>query len=87
VAKAEDLGPQNLLKQVASGHAVVMQRDGRQPVVVGECLRTKINANIGTTAEVFDIEEEIKKAKIAGKYGADTIHDPMERTGPQDEED
>jgi len=84
VAKAEGLRPNILLKQIASGRVVIMQRDGRQPVGIGEGLRTKINANIGTSAEVFDIDEEIKKAKTAEKYGTDTITD-LSMGGPIDE--
>jgi phosphomethylpyrimidine synthase len=61
-----------------------MQRDGKQPVGIGECLRTKINANIGTSAEVFDIDKETKKAKTAEKYGTDTITD-LSMGGPIDE--
>jgi len=54
VAKAEGVRPNFLLKQVALGRVVIMQRDGKQPTGIGESLRTKINANIGTSAEVFD---------------------------------
>ena len=35
----------------------------------------KINANIGSSKKVFNISEEIEKAKIAVKYGADTVMD------------
>ena len=62
VAKAEGVRPTFLLKQVASGRVVILQRDGKQPVGIGENLRTKINANIGTSAEVFDPNEEVNKA-------------------------
>ena len=83
-AKAEGLRPSILMKQIASGRVVIMQRDGKQPIGIGEGLRTKINANIGTSAEVFDLSEEIKKAETAEKYGADTITD-LSMGGPIDE--
>ncbi|NPV63324.1 MAG: phosphomethylpyrimidine synthase ThiC [Methanotrichaceae archaeon] len=83
VAKTEGVRPTLLLKQVASGRVVILQRDGKQPVGIGESLRTKINANIGTSAEIFDPGEEVKKAVVAEKYGADTITD-LSMGGPID---
>lgn len=84
VAKAERVRPTFLRKQVASGRVVILQRDGKQPVGIGEGLRTKINANIGTSPEVFDPNEEVEKARVAEKYGADTITD-LSMGGPIDE--
>jgi phosphomethylpyrimidine synthase len=84
VAKAEGLRPNALLKQVASGRVIIMQRDSKQPIGIGEGLKTKINANIGTSVEVFDLNEEIKKANIAEKFGADTITD-LSMGGPINE--
>ena len=34
-----------------------------QPVGVGKGLKTKVNANIGTSADFPDIEDELKKQK------------------------
>ncbi|MCP8320204.1 MAG: phosphomethylpyrimidine synthase ThiC, partial [archaeon] len=42
---------------------------------IGEGLRTKINANIGTSTDLCDLSLELEKAKVAIKYGADTIMD------------
>ena len=84
VAKAEGVRPPFLLKQLASGRVVILQRDGKQPVGIGESLRTKINANIGTSADVFDPNEEAEKARVAEKYGADTVTD-LSMGGPIDE--
>ena len=75
VAKTEGVKPDILRRQIASGRVVVMQRDGKRSLGIGEGLKTKINANIGTSAEVFDPDSEIEKARIAEKYGADTITD------------
>lgn len=36
---------------------------------------TKVNANIGTSNTLIDLNMEIEKAKIAKKYGADTVMD------------
>ncbi len=75
VADAEGVKPNFLQRQIASGRIVVMQRDGKPSLGIGEGLKTKINANIGTSAEVFDPDIEVEKARIAEKYGADTISD------------
>jgi phosphomethylpyrimidine synthase len=75
VADAEGVTPIFLCRQIASGRIVVMQRDEKPPLGIGEGLKTKINANIGTSAEVFDPDIEVEKARIAEKYGADTISD------------
>ncbi len=84
VAKAEGVKSTFLLKQVALGRVAILQRAGKQPVGIGENLRTRINANIGTSAEVFYPKEGVKKAMVAEKYGADTITD-LSMGGPIDE--
>jgi phosphomethylpyrimidine synthase len=61
VAKAEGVRPNILLKQVSLGRIVIMLRDGKQPLGIGESLRTKINANIGTSAEVFDSKRRSRR--------------------------
>ena len=75
VAKTEGVKPDFLRRQIACGRVAVMQRDGKPSLGIGEGLKTKINANIGTSAEVFDPDNEVEKARIAEKYGADTITD------------
>lgn len=84
VAKQEGVSSNFLLSQIASGRVVVMQRDGKPPVGIGEGLKTKINANIGTSTAVFDPDDEVEKARIAEKYGADTVTD-LSMGGPIDE--
>ena len=84
VAKAEGVRPSFIQRLIASGRIVVMQRRGKPPVGIGEGLRTKINANIGSSAGVFDQDAEVEKARIAEKYGADTITD-LSMGGPIDE--
>jgi phosphomethylpyrimidine synthase len=84
VAEVEGIRPDFLRRLVASGRVVIMQRKGKPPVGIGEGLRTKINANIGTSAEVSDPDEEVEKARIAEKCGADTITD-LSMGGPVDE--
>jgi phosphomethylpyrimidine synthase len=42
---------------------------------IGRGLRTKINANIGTSRDCMNVEEELKKLAVAIEAGADTIMD------------
>lgn len=74
VAKAECIDIMELLSSVAQGSAVIMCRDGKS-VGIGKGLKTKVNVNIGTSSLKIDPDEEVRKAIISEKYGADTITD------------
>ena len=78
VAKAEGKPVEFLLRGIAAGRMIIPRNVGRENVSVqgiGEGLRTKINANIGTSPDYANIDEEVEKARIAVKYGADTVMD------------
>jgi phosphomethylpyrimidine synthase len=66
-----------MMKLVAEGRVVILKNSTRHidPVAVGELCSTKINANIGTSPDLFDIAAELEKLDTAIKYGADTIMD------------
>lgn len=83
VAKYEGMSPELLARRIASGRAVILQREGNTPIGIGEGLRTKVNANIGTSTAAIDPEGEVEKAILAEKYGADTISD-LSMGGPID---
>lgn len=80
VAKEEDVSLDFIVRAVASGSIIIPknvarpQRD-RKITGIGKGLKTKVNVNIGTSTLHQDLEEEISKAKVAVKYGADTIMD------------
>ncbi len=74
VARTEGVDLPPLLSSVAEGSTVIMFRDGKS-VGIGRGLKTKVNVNIGTSSLKIDPEEEVRKAIIAEKYGADTITD------------
>ncbi|MDD1673496.1 MAG: phosphomethylpyrimidine synthase ThiC [Methanomicrobiales archaeon] len=74
VAQTEGITSASLLRHVARGEAVIMCRNDTA-VGIGRGLRTKVNVNIGTSPFRIDPEEEMKKAILAEKYGADTITD------------
>ena len=75
VANEENRDVNKLIKDISKGHTVIMKRFNSKPLGIGASLRTKINVNLGTSSSIFNIDNEIKKAWIAQKYGADTISD------------
>ena len=77
VAKKEQVDVEFVRKGIAQGRIIVPKSNQRktEPMGIGEGLLVKINANIGSSKRVCDIEEELEKAKIAVKFGADTVMD------------
>ena len=78
VASEENVSPDWLRKQVAEGLAIIASNKGRRggkPIGIGAGLRTKVNANVGTSPDICDLKLEVEKAKVAVKYGADTVMD------------
>lgn len=77
VAEQEGQPPETLMERVAAGHVVIPANTNRpcKIVGIGRGLRTKINASIGSSTSIADAEMEVKKARIAEKYGADTLMD------------
>ena len=45
------------------------------PCGIGKGLRTKVNANIGTSTDFCDLDTELRKLQAAIDYGSDTIMD------------
>lgn len=69
---------------ILSGSIVIPKNTGHRIEKIcgiGGGLRTKINANIGTSRDSSDIPNEIKKMNEAVKFGADAIMDLS--TGPR----
>lgn len=78
VARSESVAIEHVLEGVAKG-TIVITRNNRHtsitPLGVGKGLRTKINANIGTSKDRMSIEGEIEKLKVAVAAGADAVMD------------
>jgi len=74
VAKNEKIDINTLISNISRGSIVIMKR-GDVSVGIGKGLSTKVNVNIGTSSLKIDPDEEVRKARIAQKYGADTISD------------
>jgi len=77
VARIEGVDPKKLERLILNGRVIIPKNARRDidPMGVGESLSTKINANIGSSRDFVDIDEEVEKAKIAVRYGADTVMD------------
>lgn len=79
VAKDEDVDVNFILKGIANGSIIipknVVRKQNIKPTGIGKGLKTKVNVNIGTSTLYQNIEEETSKAKVAVKYGADTMMD------------
>ncbi len=77
VAQNEGVEPEVVRRRVASGKIVIPANRNRKANVlgIGKGLRTKINASIGTSTSIADIEMEIEKARVAESSGADTLMD------------
>lgn len=77
VALIEGLEPEQLSKDIAEGLTVIPRnsRHDIKPMGIGRGLRTKINANIGTSRDRISLEEEVQKLDILVRYGADAVMD------------
>lgn len=78
VARAEGVSVESILTGIANG-TIVITRNNRHmsitPLGIGKGLRTKVNANIGTSKDRMSIDDEIEKLKIAVANGADAVMD------------
>jgi len=78
VAKDEPLTAEEIAGEVVRGTAVFPLngvRELERPCAVGLGLRTKVNANIGTSGDMADMDFELKKLRAAEDAGADTVMD------------
>ena len=78
VAASEGIPEQDLIKGITSGRIIIpvnIKHPSVTPFGIGRGLRTKVNANIGTSRDCSDIDEELEKLDVAIKAGADTIMD------------
>ena len=78
VSKKEGIPVEKIQQGLSSGRIVIPRNVVRakvEPVGIGSGLRVKVNANIGTSPDRADVAEEVKKAEVAVRYGADTLMD------------
>lgn len=78
VASVEDVTADDLRDGIATGHVVIpanRRHENLEPVGIGAGLRTKVNANIGTSPSRCDTAVEMKKLRVALEAGADAVMD------------
>ncbi len=86
-AQTEKIAPELLRDRVGRGTAVICRNRRHThgtPLAVGEGLRTKVNANIGTSSDDQSIDKELEKARVAVAAGADALMD-LSTGGPINE--
>jgi phosphomethylpyrimidine synthase len=78
VAHHEGMDLQDLLSLVSSGQVVIpanVKHKSLEPKGIGAGLRTKINVNLGVSGDCADYSEEMEKANLAIRCGAESIMD------------
>jgi 5-hydroxybenzimidazole synthase len=75
VATDEGVTPEYVREKVAQGRIVIPWNRIRNPKVagIGEGMRTKVNASIGTSSDIIDYAAEVRKGLAAKESGADTL--------------
>lgn len=75
VAGNEGVTPEFICRGIASGRIVIPVSPYRytKPVGIGKGLCTKVNASIGTSSDIVNMEMEVEKARVAEQTGADTL--------------
>lgn len=77
-AKIEKVAPEYIRQCLVDGTIVIcrnVKHKTIKPLAIGRGLRTKVNANIGTSKDHTDLNLELKKLKIAVAAGADAVMD------------
>jgi phosphomethylpyrimidine synthase len=78
VAKAEGVGVDFVVHGLAAGEIIIPANSSHTNLVpcgIGKGLRTKVNANIGTSSDSCNLDTELRKLQTAIDFGADTVMD------------
>ncbi len=78
VSRNEGMPVEKIVDGIRAGRIVIpknARRDLERPCGIGGGLRAKVNANIGTSPDESDLENEICKLKVAIQAGTDTVMD------------
>ncbi|WP_025270171.1 phosphomethylpyrimidine synthase ThiC [Hippea sp. KM1] len=77
VAKAENRPVEFIMEGLKKGTIVIPKNKNHdiKAVGIGEGLRTKVNANIGTSSDIAQLENELKKLDAAVEAKADSVMD------------
>jgi len=78
IARLEGINSKALLRLIKEGKVVIPNNNTHRllkPCAIGYRLRTKVNANIGTSTDKYELKDELRKLEVSVKYGADTVMD------------
>ncbi len=78
VAEREGIDAEGVRSEVARGRMILpanVHHPELEPMAIGIAARCKINANIGNSAVVSDVEGELTKLAVCLRHGADTVMD------------
>jgi phosphomethylpyrimidine synthase len=78
VAKDEDVDPEYIREKISEGKIIIpvnRKRKATKFCGIGAGLKTKVNANIGTSPDYVNVEIELEKLKASVDAGADAVMD------------
>ena len=78
VALREGVNAEFVRTEIAEGRAIIpnnINHPESEPMIIGRAFHVKINANIGNSAVLSSIEDEVAKLRWASLWGADTVMD------------
>lgn len=78
IAKKENVSPEFIRDGISNGSIVILRSNIHNIddyCAVGKGLRTKVNANIGTSPDNPDLDYDLKKLEVVVEAGTDTVMD------------
>ena len=78
IAERENVETSSVVRGIAAGEIIIpanLNHRNLIPCGIGKGLRTKVNANIGTSSDFCDLNTELSKLETAIAFGADTVMD------------
>ena len=78
VAQKENVDTDLIVRGIAAGEVIIpanVNHTNLVPCSIGRGLKTKVNANIGTSSDFCDLNTELRKLQTAIEFGADTVMD------------
>ncbi len=78
IAEREKVETSSVVRDIAAGEVIIpanLNHRNLIPCGIGKGLRTKVNANIGTSSDFCDLNTELSKLETAVAFGADTVMD------------
>ncbi|MGM0568166.1 MAG: phosphomethylpyrimidine synthase ThiC, partial [Elusimicrobiota bacterium] len=80
ISRKENIPAGDLKKGVENGTVVIPLNNKRKnhierPAAIGSGLSVKVNANIGASPDINDVQTELEKLRVSTMAGADTVMD------------